>query len=135
MIFREVATQQERIKLLQDEISAAHNERNDRRLFILTAVTVVALPDRPPKAHSMAAAGIGVDTPRLLSWRQCGLQPVSLEGAIRRAESLLPFVHGTISWIWTVLFGLRWGLAAAILRREGRQDNRSAFGEGVQITV
>lgn len=44
MILREVATQQERIKLLQGEISAALSERTDRSLFILTAVTVVALP-------------------------------------------------------------------------------------------
>lgn len=44
LILREVATQQERIKLLQEEIASALNERTDRTLFMLTAVTVVALP-------------------------------------------------------------------------------------------
>lgn len=41
---RDVATLQERIKLLQDEASARHAEVTNRSLFMLTAVTVLALP-------------------------------------------------------------------------------------------
>jgi len=35
---------QERIKLLQEEIAANVNEDNNRSLFVLTIVTVLALP-------------------------------------------------------------------------------------------
>ena len=35
---------QERIKLLQEEIAAAVQESNSRSLFVLTVVTVLALP-------------------------------------------------------------------------------------------
>ena len=35
---------QERIKLLQEEIAAQVNENNNRSVFILTMVTVLALP-------------------------------------------------------------------------------------------
>ena len=35
---------QERIKLLQEEIAAQVNEDNNRSLFVLTIVTVLALP-------------------------------------------------------------------------------------------
>ena len=35
---------QERIKLLQEEIAARINEQNNRSLFVLTIVTVLALP-------------------------------------------------------------------------------------------
>ena len=35
---------QERIKLLQEEIAAQVNESNNRSLFVLTIVTVLALP-------------------------------------------------------------------------------------------
>jgi zinc transporter len=37
-------TLQERIKLLQEEIGARINEQNNRSLFVLTVVTVLALP-------------------------------------------------------------------------------------------
>ena len=39
-----MTTLQERIKLLQEEIAAAVNEDNNRSLFVLTVVTVLALP-------------------------------------------------------------------------------------------
>jgi zinc transporter len=35
---------QERIKLLQEEIAAKVNEQNSRSLYVLTVVTVLALP-------------------------------------------------------------------------------------------
>jgi zinc transporter len=39
-----MASLQERIKLLQEEIAARVNEENGRSLFVLTIVTVLALP-------------------------------------------------------------------------------------------
>lgn len=44
MALHEIATLQERIKLLQEEIAARVNEGNNRSLFVLTIVTVLALP-------------------------------------------------------------------------------------------
>lgn len=44
LILRDMTTLQERIKLLQEEIAASINERTGRTLFVLTAVTVLALP-------------------------------------------------------------------------------------------
>jgi zinc transporter len=41
---RDMAALQERIKLLQEEIAASVNEDNNRSLFVLTVVTVLALP-------------------------------------------------------------------------------------------
>jgi zinc transporter len=41
---RDIHTLQERIKLLQEEIAAQVAESNNRSLFLLTAVTVLALP-------------------------------------------------------------------------------------------
>ncbi|WP_326540660.1 transporter [Pseudorhodoferax sp.] len=41
---RDMTALQERIKLLQEEIAAAVNERTSRSLFVLTVVTVLALP-------------------------------------------------------------------------------------------
>ncbi len=40
----DISSLQERIKLLQEEIAAQVNERNGRSLFVLTIVTVLALP-------------------------------------------------------------------------------------------
>ncbi len=40
----EIASLQERIKLLQEEIAAQTNEANSRSLYVLTVVTVLALP-------------------------------------------------------------------------------------------
>jgi zinc transporter len=40
----DMASLQERIKLLQEEIAAIINEKNSRSLYILTIVTVLALP-------------------------------------------------------------------------------------------
>ena len=40
----DMASLQERIKLLQEEIAASVNEQNNRSLFVLTIVTVLALP-------------------------------------------------------------------------------------------
>ncbi len=40
----DMASLQERIKLLQEEIAAMINEKNSRSLYILTVVTVLALP-------------------------------------------------------------------------------------------
>jgi zinc transporter len=40
----DIATLQERIKLLQEEIAALVNEGNNRSLYTLTIVTVLALP-------------------------------------------------------------------------------------------
>ena len=39
-----MASLQERIKLLQEEIAAHVGEQNSRSLFVLTIVTVLALP-------------------------------------------------------------------------------------------
>ena len=44
MVLHDMATLQERIKLLQEEIAAQVNEDNNRSLFVLTIVTVLALP-------------------------------------------------------------------------------------------
>lgn len=44
LVLRDMQTLQERIKLLQDEIAANINEDNSRSLFVLTVVTVLALP-------------------------------------------------------------------------------------------
>ena len=41
---RDMAALQERIKLLQEEVSAMVDERTSRSLFVLTVVTVLALP-------------------------------------------------------------------------------------------
>lgn len=41
---RDISSLQERIKLLQEEIAAQVAEANNRSLFVLTAVTVLALP-------------------------------------------------------------------------------------------
>lgn len=43
-VLRDMAALQERIKLLQEEIAASVNEDNSRSLFVLTIVTVLALP-------------------------------------------------------------------------------------------
>ncbi len=40
----DMASLQERIKLLQEEIAAMINEKNSRSLYTLTIVTVLALP-------------------------------------------------------------------------------------------
>lgn len=44
LVLRDLAILQERIKLLQEEIAASINERTGRTVFVLTAVTVLALP-------------------------------------------------------------------------------------------
>ena len=44
VVLHDMATLQERIKLLQEEIAAQVNEDNNRSLFVLTVVTVLALP-------------------------------------------------------------------------------------------
>ena len=44
VVLRDMATLQERIKLLQEEVAAQVNEENSRSLFVLTIVTVLALP-------------------------------------------------------------------------------------------
>jgi zinc transporter len=44
VVLAEMSSLQERIKLLQEEIAARVNEENSRSLFILTIVTVLALP-------------------------------------------------------------------------------------------
>ncbi len=44
LVLRDTGLLQERIKLLQEEIAAIVNEGNNRSLFILTVVTVLALP-------------------------------------------------------------------------------------------
>ncbi|SFA74450.1 zinc transporter [Collimonas sp. OK607] len=44
VVLHDIATLQERIKLLQEEIAARVNEGNNRSLFVLTIVTVLALP-------------------------------------------------------------------------------------------
>jgi zinc transporter len=41
---RDMDSLQERIKLLQEEVAAILNERNSRSLFVLTVMTVLALP-------------------------------------------------------------------------------------------
>jgi zinc transporter len=44
VVLRDMSTLQERIKVLQEEIAAEVNEGNNRSLFVLTVVTVLALP-------------------------------------------------------------------------------------------
>ncbi|BBB63725.1 magnesium transporter CorA [Undibacterium sp. KW1] len=44
VVLSDMASLQERIKLLQEEIAASVNEQNNRSLFVLTIVTVLALP-------------------------------------------------------------------------------------------
>lgn len=44
VVLHDMASLQERIKLLQEEIAAAVQEDNNRSLFVLTVVTVLALP-------------------------------------------------------------------------------------------
>lgn len=44
VVLRDMVGLQERIKLLQEEIAADVNEDNNRSLFVLTVVTVLALP-------------------------------------------------------------------------------------------
>ena len=44
VVLNDIASLQERIKLLQEEIAARINESNNRSLFVLTIVTVLALP-------------------------------------------------------------------------------------------
>ncbi len=44
VVLRDMQAVQERIKLLQEEIAASVNEENSRSLFVLTVVTVLALP-------------------------------------------------------------------------------------------
>jgi zinc transporter len=44
VVLRDMASLQERIKLLEDEIAARVGERTNRILFILTSVTVISLP-------------------------------------------------------------------------------------------
>ncbi|WP_219209253.1 transporter [Variovorax boronicumulans] len=44
VVLRDMQGLQERIKLLQEEIAASVNEDNGRSLFVLTVVTVLALP-------------------------------------------------------------------------------------------
>lgn len=44
MVIRDLAAQEERIKLLQEEIAALSAEQTNRTLFLLTMVTVLALP-------------------------------------------------------------------------------------------
>ncbi len=44
LVLRDMQALQERIKLLQEEIAARVNEDNNRSLFVLTVVTVLALP-------------------------------------------------------------------------------------------
>lgn len=44
VVLRDMASLQERIKLLQEEIVTVLSERTNRSVFILTAVTVIALP-------------------------------------------------------------------------------------------
>ncbi|HSW18730.1 MAG TPA: transporter [Ramlibacter sp.] len=44
VVLSDMASLQERIKLLQEEVAASVNESNGRSLFVLTVVTVLALP-------------------------------------------------------------------------------------------
>jgi zinc transporter len=44
VVLRDMLTLEERIKLLKEEIAAEVNESNNRSLFVLTIVTVLALP-------------------------------------------------------------------------------------------
>ncbi|MBN9324333.1 MAG: magnesium transporter CorA, partial [Delftia acidovorans] len=44
LMLRDMQTLQDRIKLLQEEVAAAVNEDNSNSLFVLTVVTVLALP-------------------------------------------------------------------------------------------
>jgi zinc transporter len=44
VVLRDMTTLQERIKLLQEEVASQVNEDNNKSLFVLTVVTVLALP-------------------------------------------------------------------------------------------
>lgn len=44
LVLRDIAAVQDRVKLMQDESATKVNEQNNRSLFVLTIVTVLALP-------------------------------------------------------------------------------------------
>ena len=44
VVLRDMVSLQERVKLLQEEVAAQINEQTNRSLFVLTIVTVLALP-------------------------------------------------------------------------------------------
>ena len=44
LVLRDIAAVQDRVKLMQDESATRVNEQNNRSLFVLTIVTVLALP-------------------------------------------------------------------------------------------
>jgi zinc transporter len=44
LVLRDMAALQERVKLLQEEVGALIGERTNRNVFVLTAVTAIALP-------------------------------------------------------------------------------------------
>lgn len=59
LVLRDMAGLQERIKLLQEEVVAHVGERTNRSVFVLTAVTVIALPINLTAAlFGMNVAGI-----------------------------------------------------------------------------
>ncbi|MEW6560594.1 MAG: CorA family divalent cation transporter [Pseudomonadota bacterium] len=74
LVLRDLAAQQERIKLLQEEVAAGIEERTGRTLFVLTAVTVVALPMNVIAGlFGMNVGGIPFADDRAGFWTMLGL--------------------------------------------------------------
>jgi zinc transporter len=94
VVLRDMASLQERIKLLQEEIAAQVNEDNSKSLFVLTIVTVLALP------INIIAGLFGMNV---------GGIPLSQHA------------HGF--WVVVALIALITGIAARFAFRAGRRDD------------
>ena len=78
LVLRDLSAQQERIKLLQEELAAAVDERTGRTLFVLTAVTVVALPMNVIAGlFGMNVGGIPFSDDKAGFWTMLGLVVVA----------------------------------------------------------
>ena len=82
LVLRDIAALQERIKLMQDEAAARVAEENNRSLFLLTMVTVMALPiNLVSGLFGMNVGGIPLAEHRTGFWIMLGFI-ATLTGAI-----------------------------------------------------
>lgn len=86
VVLRDMSSLQERIKLLQEEIAAHVNEQNNKSLFILTIVTVLALP------INLSASLLGMNVG--------GIPLAQDDNGFWSVVMLIISFTGTISW-WT----------------------------------
>ncbi len=91
LVLRDAAALQERIKLMQDETAARQAEENNRSLFTLTVVTVLALP------INLVSGLLGMNV-----------------GGIPLSD------HGQGFWIMLALIAALTGLATVLVRRQVR---------------